>query len=81
MTVPVDRPPSAAEEPPQAAEAQDPPAERTTPPAPSIREKLGIEERSWVLFAVVVAFILLAFTGMIVLTALGGGSGYVPWGD
>jgi hypothetical protein len=33
------------------------------------------------LFAVVVAFIVLAFAGMLVLTALGGGSTYVPWGD
>ncbi len=75
MTLPVERPPAAVEEPLPAAETADPPATPTT------AEKLGIEERGWLLFAVVVAFIVLAFVGMIVLTALGGGSDYVPWGD
>ncbi len=75
MTLPVERPPAAVEEPPPAAEAPE------TPPARTTAEKLGIEERGWLLFAVVVAFIVLAFVGMIVLTALGGGSDYVPWGD
>ncbi|MGY1607241.1 MULTISPECIES: hypothetical protein [unclassified Geodermatophilus] len=72
MTTPVDRPPAADEE------TQRPSDEPATPLTP---EKRGIEERSWVLFAVVVAFILLAFTGMIVLTALGGGTDYAPWSE
>jgi uncharacterized membrane protein len=75
MTLPVERPPAAVEDPPPAAEAPDPPA------APTTAERLGIEERTWLLAAVVVAFIVLAFAGMFLLTALGGGSGYVPWGD
>jgi hypothetical protein len=70
MTLPVDRPPAAAEETPPAAE---------TPPARTPDDKRGIEDRGWLLLAVVVAFIVLAYTGMIVLTELGGGSGYVPW--
>ncbi|MGY1693590.1 MULTISPECIES: hypothetical protein [unclassified Geodermatophilus] len=75
MTVPVDRPPAAAEEPPPPTEATNAPA------APEESSKPGIEDRRWLLFAVVVAFIVLAFTGMLVLTALGGGSNYIPWGD
>jgi hypothetical protein len=72
MTAPVDRPPATTDEAPPAAE-----------PAPEkpLSQKLGIEERGWLLFAAVVAFIVLAFVGMVVLTQLGGGSGYVPWGD
>ncbi|SNS55109.1 hypothetical protein SAMN04488107_2977 [Geodermatophilus saharensis] len=75
MTVPVDRPPAAAEEPPPATRVED------APHAPEDSEKPGIEDRRWLLFAVVVAFIVIAFTGMLVLTALGGGSNYIPWGD
>ncbi len=77
MTVPVDRPPTDVEEPPAADKA---PGTPDTPLA-RITEKLGIEDRSWVLFAVVVAFIVLAFAGMIVLTALAGGTDYAPWSD
>ncbi len=80
MTVPVDRPPTDVDEPPPAGKAPDAHDEPGTPMA-RITEKLGIEDRSWVLFAVVVAFIVLAFAGMIVLTALAGGTDYVPWGD
>ena len=71
MTAPVDRPPATPDEAPPAGPAPEKP----------LREKLGIEERSWLLFAAVVAFIVLAFAGMVLLTALGGGSDYVPWGD
>ncbi len=71
MTVPVERPPAAAEESPPAAEVPE------TPARPTIAEKLGIEERGWLLFACVIAFIVLAFVGMFVLTALGGGSTYL----
>ncbi|HJX44656.1 MAG TPA: hypothetical protein VJ352_13360 [Geodermatophilus sp.] len=80
MTVPVDRPPTDVDEPPPAGKA---PAERDKPDTTVARitEKLGIEDRSWLLFAVVVAFIVLAFAGMIVLTALAGGTDYVPWSD
>ncbi|SFP86030.1 hypothetical protein SAMN05660464_4492 [Geodermatophilus dictyosporus] len=73
MSAPVDHPPAPAEGPRPSADAAGTPA----PPA----EKRGIEDRSWLLFGVVVAFILLAFVGMFVLTALGGGTDYVPWGD
>ena len=75
MTLPAGRPPVAVEEPAPDTEAHE------TRPAPPPAGKRGIEDRSWVLFAVVVAFIVLAFAGMLVLTALGGGSTYVPWGD
>jgi hypothetical protein len=75
MTLPAGRPPAAVEEPAPTTEVPE------TPPRPTTAQKLGIEDRSWVLFAVVVAFIVLAFAGMIVLTALGGGSTYVPWGE
>ncbi len=77
MTVPVDRPPTDVDEPAPAEKAPDKPD--TT--VGRITEKLGIEERSWLLFAVVVAFIILAFAGMIVLTTLAGGTDYVPWSD
>lgn len=80
MTVPVDRPPTDVDEPPPAGKAPDSPDKPDTTVG-RITEKLGIEDRSWVLFAVVVAFIVLAFAGMIVLTALAGGTDYVPWSD
>ncbi|SDC56541.1 hypothetical protein SAMN05660690_1928 [Geodermatophilus telluris] len=73
MSAPVDHPSAPAEEPRPATEASGTPA----PPT----EKRGIEERGPLLFAAVVAFIVLAFVGMIVLTALGGGTDYVPWGE
>ena len=73
MSTPVDHPPAPAEGPRSSADTSD----RSAPPA----EKRGIEDRSLVLFSLVVAFILLAFVGMFVLTALGGGTDYVPWGD
>jgi hypothetical protein len=73
MTAPVDRPPGTTDD--------APPAPEQVPEKKPLSQKLGIEERSWLLFAVVVAFIVLAFAGMVVLTALGGGSDYVPWGD
>ncbi|MGY1713393.1 hypothetical protein ACI78R_02955 [Geodermatophilus sp. SYSU D01106] len=63
MTAPVDHPPT------------EQPAEQA--PSPSPAEKPGIEDRSWLLFAAVVLFIALAFIGMVVLTALGGGTTYV----
>jgi hypothetical protein len=63
MAVPVDHHPTSAE--------QDHPA----PPPPA--EKRGLEDRGWLLFAAVVAFLVLAFVGMVVLTALGGGTTYV----
>ena len=71
MTVPVERPPAAAEESPPATEVPE------TRARPTIAEKLGIEERGWLLAAVVIGFIVLAFIGMFVLTALGGGSTYL----
>ncbi|MGY1725545.1 hypothetical protein ACI79J_01110 [Geodermatophilus sp. SYSU D01062] len=83
MTVPVERPPAAVEQPavagpPAAAEqAQRPSDDPATPLTP---EKRGIEERGWLLFAIVITFIVLAFAGMLVLTALGGGTDYAPWG-
>ncbi len=72
MTVPVDRPPAAVEENRPTAEPPD---------RPTTAEKLGIEDHLVLLAAVVAAFIVLAFTAMIVLTALGGGTDYVPWVD
>lgn len=75
MTVSVDRPPVAVEENSPAAESLDPPARTTT------ADKPGIEDHTVLLLASVAAFTLLVFTAMIVLTALGGGSGYVPWGE
>lgn len=72
MTVPVDRPPAAVE---QDRPAVEPPDRKTT------AEKLGIEDHLVLLGAVVTAAILLAFAAMIVLTALGGGTDYVPWVD
>ncbi|WP_336029173.1 hypothetical protein [Geodermatophilus sp. FMUSA9-8] len=63
MTAPVDHPPT------------EQPAGQEPPPRPA--EKRGIEDRSWLLFAAVVLFIALAFIGMVVLTALGGGTTYV----
>ena len=74
MSAPVDRPHHATQEHP-APEVPDSPA-ALTPPTPG-SEKRGIEERGWLLFAVVIAFILLAFAGMVLLTALGGGTDYV----
>ncbi|GAB3191644.1 hypothetical protein GCM10027261_02130 [Geodermatophilus arenarius] len=82
MTTSTERPPTAVEQPaaagpPAAAEQSQRPADdAATPLTP---EKRGIEERGWLLFAIVVTFIVLAFAGMIVLTALGGGTTYVPW--
>ncbi len=73
MTAPVDRPPGTTDD--------APPVPEQAPEKKPLSQKLGIEERSWLLFAAVVAFIVLAFAGMVLLTALGGGSGYVPWGD
>ncbi len=75
MTVPVDRPPAAVEQNPPAAEPPDPPDRKTT------AEKLGIEDHVVLLGAIVAAAVLLAFTAMIVLTALGGGTDYVPFND
>lgn len=77
MTVPADRPPAAVEDTRDHAHAHavDPPARPTT------TEKLGIEDHTVLLVAVVAACVLLAFAAMIVLTALGGGSDYVPWSD
>ena len=63
MTAPVDHPPASADQP------------RETPPPAG--ERRGIEERGWILFVVVLAFLALAFAGMVVLTALGGGTTYV----
>lgn len=76
MSVPVDRPPRAAEDSAPAVEVPDSPAALT--PDAAEPPKRGLEERGWLLFAVVVAFIVLAFTGMVVLTALGGGFSYEP---
>jgi hypothetical protein len=72
MSTPVDHPTPSAEEPQPAADhtAEDDYATRR-----------GIEDRSWLLAAAVIAFIVLAFVGMFVLTALGGGTDYVPWGE
>ena len=75
MTVPVDRPPTAGEQNRPAAEPPDPPDPRTT------AEKLGIEDHLVLLLVIVAAAVLLSFTAMIVLTALGGGTDYVPWVD
>jgi hypothetical protein len=75
MTLPVDRPPAAAEQNRPAAEAPDPPDRKTT------AEKLGIEDHLVLLLVVVAAAVVLAFTAMVVLTALGGGTDYVPWND
>jgi hypothetical protein len=72
MTVPVDHPTPSGEGPQPAA---DHPAED------DYATKRGIEDRTWLLFAVVAAFIALAFIGMFVLTALGGGTDYVPWNE
>ncbi|NEM06427.1 hypothetical protein [Geodermatophilus normandii] len=72
MTVPVDHPTPSGEEP-------QPPADHTAEDDYATRR--GIEDRSWLLAAVVIAFIVLAFVGMIALTALGGGTDYVPWGE
>jgi len=71
MTVPVDHPSTSAEEPQPAADHPVPDDGYST--------KRGIEDRRLLLAGVVIAFIVLAFVGMIVLTALGGGTDYVPW--
>jgi hypothetical protein len=74
MTAPVDRPPTTEQQDGSAPEVPDTSADWYA-------QKRGIEDRSWLLFACVLGFILLAFAGMVVLTALGGGTTYVPWGD
>jgi hypothetical protein len=71
MTVPVERPPAPTE---GSRPADEAPEDRARP---TVAEKLGIEERGWLLFACVIAFIVLAFVGMFVLTALGGGTTYL----
>ena len=80
MTVPVERPP-AVDDPPPATEHLD--TEHLDPEHLDTGQhatgKAGIEDRSWLLFAVVLGFIVLAFAGMFLLTALGGGSDYLPW--
>jgi hypothetical protein len=84
MSAPVDQPHRPAAGAPPAPEVPDSPA-ALTPTAPGQEpehaaadpERRGLEERGWLLFAVVVAFLVLAFAGMIVLTALGGGTTYV----
>jgi hypothetical protein len=76
MTVPVDHPTPSGEEPQPAA---DHTRDHTAEDDYSTRR--GIEDRTWLLAGVVIAFIVLAFVGMIVLTALGGGTDYVPWGE
>lgn len=79
MTVPADRPPAAVEDTRSHAHAR---ADAENPAArPTTTEKLGIEDHTVLLIAVVAACVLLAFGAMIVLTALGGGSDYVPWSD
>jgi hypothetical protein len=75
MTVPVDRPPAAVEQKRPATEAPDPPDRKTT------AEKLGIEDHQVLPLVIMAAVVVLAFTAMIVLTALGGGTDYVPWVD
>ena len=72
MSTPVDHPTPSAEEPEPAADhtAED-----------DYSTKRGIEDRRWLLAAVVIGFIVLAFIGMFVLTALGGGTDYVPWNE
>ena len=75
MSAPVDRSHPASQEHPPIPEVPDSPAALTPPPPEP--ERRGLEERGWLLFAVVIAFILLAFAGMVVLTALGGGTDYV----
>jgi hypothetical protein len=72
MTVPVDHPTPAPEDPKPAAEHEAEDDYSTRP---------GIEDRTLLLAGVVIAFIVLAFVGMFVLTALGGGTDYVPWGE
>jgi hypothetical protein len=80
MTVPVERPP-AVDDPPPATEqpATEQPAAEHLGTGQHAAGKSGIEDRSWLLFAVVLGFIVLAFAGMFLLTALGGGSDYLPW--
>ena len=75
MTVPVERPPAADEETRPAAASVDPPAK------PATSDKSGLEDHAMLLAALVAACVLLAFAAMIVLTELGGGSGYVPWNE
>lgn len=75
MSAPVDRSHPTTQEHPPTPEVPDSPAALT--PAPPEPERPGLEERGWLLFALVVAFIVLAFAGMVLLTALGGGTDYV----
>ena len=71
MSTPVDHPTPSAEEPEPAGHTDE----------DDYATRRGIEDRSWLLAAVVIGFIVLAFIGMFVLTALGGGTDYVPWGE
>ena len=60
--VPTDAVPAGAPEPPAAGE--------------TLLEKLGLEERPWLLVAEAVLFIVVSFAAMVVLTVLAGGDGY-----
>ncbi|WP_369251874.1 hypothetical protein [Geodermatophilus amargosae] len=76
MTAPVDHPRPSTEDPQPAVDHE---ADHTAEDDYATRP--GIEDRTWLLAGAVIAFIVLAFVGMIVLTALGGGTDYVPWGE
>lgn len=70
MTLPANRPPAVAGQ-------HRPPAERRDRQKPP--EKPGIEDHMLLLLALAAVVVVLGFTAMIVLTALGGGTDYVPW--
>lgn len=76
MSTPVDHPTPSSEEPEPAAGRT---AQHTDEDDYATRR--GIEDRRWLLAIVVIGFIVLAFVGMFVLTALGGGTDYVPWSE
>jgi hypothetical protein len=72
MSAPVDQPSRPSGDHSRDTGAAGSPA--ATTPSESEPGRPGLEERGWLLVAVVVAFLVLAFGGMLVLTALAGGT-------
>ena len=77
MSLTVDQPQTAVA-PPDAVPTDAVPTGAPEPPAAgeTLLEKLGLEERPWLLVAEAVLFIVVSFAAMVVLTVLAGGDGY-----
>ncbi len=71
MSAPVDQPSRPTGE--HSRDTGAPDSAAATPPKSEPGQR-GLEERGWLLVAIVVAFLVLAFGGMLVLTALAGGT-------